>query len=525
MSETSTEPKEIAVQLESHATPPQETPQQRYATLHRAIERGLDSDEIWRELADISLKLGHADEAVACLRRIRNSAVHKIVESHLARIGVLPDPSTQHAVRRPHTVVPAASNAGPTGKQPAAWTEPPGLRDHVVDALQYLFHQHMPWLVLVTTLAFPLLVGLGGFLTIGGSPLLLAAIAAIPGVCVVAVVGAMGRQILLASSGGSADVPSLPELGQLVVDARRFLADTGLVVGSLIAPSIVAMALGVPLTTAVPCLLTGAFFAPLAWALRQVRGDVRALSPVTLLRGVARGGPSYFALVPVCWILFAPAAITGSLIFDRPIWVQVAAIGPLCVVPLFVASRLLGTWLDTKRLDLAGVLLAAKATTAAKPPQATPSSETTTAETQPRAPRRPEALEDFRPPKVKRPLVAPAPAAPVGPAAPAAKPRTAAPAAQQPRPQRPPATRADSPAPAAARPPQPARPKATPKAAAEPQPMAKPAGASRTTPRAIEGRKPSHGLDDLPDLTQMPGAVVLTGSDRQRHGAAAQTRH
>ena len=38
-------------------------PEQRRATLHRAIERGLDSDELWKELAEVSLELGYDDEA------------------------------------------------------------------------------------------------------------------------------------------------------------------------------------------------------------------------------------------------------------------------------------------------------------------------------------------------------------------------------------------------------------------------------------------------------------------------------
>ena len=71
-------------------------------------------------------------------------------------------------------------------------------------------HQHMPWLVLTTMLAFPLVVGLGGFLTAGGSPLLLAAIAALPGLTVLVIVAAMGHEILRSSSSGESDVPNLP---------------------------------------------------------------------------------------------------------------------------------------------------------------------------------------------------------------------------------------------------------------------------------------------------------------------------
>ena len=45
-----------------------------------------------------------------------------------------------------------------------------------------------------------------------------------------------------------------------------------------------------------------------------------------------------------------------------------------------------------------------------------------------------------------------------------------------------------------------------------PQPVAK----------AIEGREPQRTImDDTPDLSNMPGAIVVSGKDRERSGAAA----
>jgi hypothetical protein len=374
------------VQLESHATPPQESPQLRYAALHRAIERGLDSDEIWKDLADICLELGHQDEAVRCLRRMPDGTLRRVLESRLTRLGLVSAPAPARprgeAVAKAnaanHATAPAASDAGPEADStPAARDrfDASSLREHMADAVQFVFQQHMPWLVLLTTLAFPLVVGLGGFLTAGGSPLLLAGLAAVPGLCVLAVVGAMGRLTLLDSSQGSCDVPAIPELGRLVTEAKRFLVDAVLVLGSLLAPSVIALALGAPLAPTLPGLLLGAFFTPLAWGLRQVRGDFGALSPVTLLRGAGRTGVAYVALAAVCWGLFAPAALVAFAVFGRPVWVQIAVIGPLTVLPLFVASRLVGTWLDVMRLELGFVLLgpnarnrsAAAATPAAAP--------------------------------------------------------------------------------------------------------------------------------------------------------------
>lgn len=471
------------MQLESHATPPRESPQQRYANLHRALERGLDSDELWKELAEVSLAIGHGDEAVRCMRRIRGEATRLALETRLARLGVL----AKHPDASP-TAAPAASHAG-TG--PAGPHDEHTLRDHVVDAFQYLFHQHMPWLVLVTTLAFPVVVGVGGFLTAGGSPLLLTAIAAIPGLCVVALVGAMGRQILLASAEGTGDVPQVPGLGALALAARQFFIDAGLVLGSLLGPSLLALWLGAPWTSAVPGLLIGAFFVPMAWALRHLHANWDALSPVTLLRAVARSGFSYCGIAGVTCAMFAPAALISWAAFGRPVWVQIAIIGPLCVLPLFLCSRLLGTWLDAKRAAIGGPRQARKPQAKAAPaPAAAPvapvapvAAKAAAKGPTPRQLRRPQTLEQFKAPVVGR---------------------TAAPA---------------RPAPAAA----PARPKAQAPAAPAPAPAPAPTpSARRAAPRAIEGRGPTPRAGEPAANVDAAGRVVVSGADRQRLGAATR---
>ncbi len=487
------------MQLESHATPPQETPQQRYASLHRAIERGLDSDELWKELAEVSLGIGHEDEAVRCSRRIRNDTTRLALESRLARLGLASAPSQPGGE---HAAAPAASDAGDRDELRAQ----PGLGAHVLDAFQFLVHQHMPWLVLATTLSFPLLFGVGGFLTTGDSPLLLAALAAVPGLCMLALVGAMHRQILAASAESSGDVPPIPGFGVLVDDARRFFVDGVLVVGSLVGPSLVGVWLGAPWSTTAPGLVIGAFFAPMAWALRHLRGDLTALSPVHLLRGVARTGTSYLGLTAVVLALALPATAVALCIFDRPVWIQIAMLGPLVVLPSFVAARLLGTWIDAHRSALG--MTASPASAPAPAPaasQPTPSQPTPAAPA-PRTPRRPEALESFRAPSVKTTTNAASPTRTraTAPAKPVAK-RILAAAASSPAPA--------APARAPARAPAPAAPAATAAGPLDPK--------ATKAPRAIEGRKPSR-LTDAPDLSHMPGATVVSGTERQLHGAASR---
>lgn len=481
------------MQLESHATPQRESPQQRYANLHRAIERGLDSDELWKELADVSLTIGHGDEAVRCMRRIRNDATRFALGSRLQRLGLIAAADARTASGKGS----AAAASGPGhGRSGDDYT----LRDHAVDALQYLFHQHMPWLVLLTTLAFPLVVGVGGFLTAGGSPLLLTAIAALPGLCVVSLVGAMGRQVLLASAEGNGDVPPVPGFSELIAAAKTFLFDATLVLGSLILPSVLAMRFGAPATTALPGLMIGAFFVPMAWALRHLHGDLDALSPVTLVRAIARCGTSYIGIAAMFGALFLPAAGVAWLASGRAaVWVQIAIIGPLCVVPLFLGSRLLGTWLDQKRLVIGGSRrrvkpaaeapkpAAAAATRQPRPTAKAPTPAPATAKAPAaaagavaRRPRRPESLEQFR-----------------------------APVAGQSQPRR-----------AAARPPMPPT-----------------APTPRTTSRSIEGRVPAarapeasaraHATPPARAAQRSPAMtptdrVVVSGAERARMGAAAR---
>ncbi|MCC7061836.1 MAG: hypothetical protein IT456_03470 [Planctomycetes bacterium] len=550
------------MQLESHATPPPaDTPQQRRAALHRAIQRGLDSDEVWRDLAEVCLELGFDDEASRCVRRIHNPTARLALESKLSRKGRLgtgvqrsasPGGHSGPPGHSGHSTAPAASNAGPQGNAAAepARTRPDrfeiaGLSEHLTDAVQFLFVQHMPWLVLLTTLAFPLVVGLGGFLTAGNCPLSLAALAALPGLCVLAVVGATGRRILVDSSRGGTEVPAVDSLGPLLRDARHFLVDAALVLGSLLGPSVVALALGAPLTTTLPGLFIGLFFTPLAWGLRQVRRDLGALSPVTLLRGVKRCGLGYVGLAVLCVGMFTPAGLVTWAVFGRPVWVQIAVIGPLCVVPLFVASRLLGTWLDSMRLELGAVLIGNQDH---QPRNARAfvdkSVAAGTSPTQPRQLRRPDALAHFEAPKTTakpvrggsaaptakssaRPAPARTPATAGKPTKPAARKAGTARAASQPAP-------VPSPARSPVPPPAPAPARAAAKAARpttaaskRPAPPAAPAPqtAPSPEPRAIEGRSPRRpAMADTPDLSTMPGAVVVSGQERVKQGAAARPR-
>lgn len=366
--------------LESHATPLGESPQQRYASLHRAIERGLASDELWAELATVCESLGNRGEAVHCLHRIHADAMRTRVER--AVLGFETRPADLH------TEAPAASNAGSRDRAPATrrlQERPPSVADHLVDAVQFLGQGQMPGLALSAMLAFPLVVIVGGVLSAGTSPLLLAGVAALPGLCVLAVVAGMAHEILIRGSEGEGDAPGLPGPGQLLAGALRFVTDLGAVASLCLGPAALALVVGAPAWLSLPASAIGALTAPLMFALRQVRGDWRSCSPGFVWRALRRAGRGYPIVAYAASLAFAPAAGVSLLISDQPIWIQIACAGPLLVLPLFATARLLGTWLDSHRKSLGPLLETGDSVTTAPPPRR---STTARPSHQQRAPRR-----------------------------------------------------------------------------------------------------------------------------------------
>ena len=474
------------MQLESHATPFGGSPQQRYATLHRSIERGLDSDDIWFELALVSAQLGHPGEAICCAARVINPARRAQAEQALQdyserSTAVTDQPDNDSSIdQRGSTKARTVSNARSTKANPEA-DKPPRVVDHLVDAGQYLMHQHMPWLVLSTMLAFPLVIGLGGALTAGASPLLLAAIAALPGLSVLMIVAAMGHEILRNSSAGESDVPSLPELPKLIRDSRNFLLDAALVLALFFAAPIMLSLAGTPTLLMLPGLAIGAFFAPLTFALRQIRGDMRTFSPAFLTRAVRRCGRGYMMIAAAITLAFVPAALVATAVIAYPVWVQIAIVGPLCVLPTFATARVLGTWLDAHRESLGYLMLGP--TDTLQHPATTGAGSSPKKRTQPRHLRRPNARKQFQTPNVTN-----------------------------------------------------GKPSGRPRPAVRPASAFAEKSLGRGEARAIEGRRPatriaaespststqSTAKNDLPDVTGIPGAVLVSGTDRERKGAASR---
>lgn len=485
------------MQLENIATPQEDsTPQLRYASLHRTVERGMASDDVLRELVEICLQLGHTDEAVRVHATMKAGAARDHVGALLARRGLIaraPDPRTADDM-----------DVEESGE--------PSIAEHALDAVQYLCQGHMPAVALLTMLAFPIVVGVGGFLTSGGSPWLFAGLATLPGLCVLGVVGAMGRQIFLQSAEGEEEIPAIPAPAEMVRAAKRYLTDVLIVLGAYVAPSLTLLWFSAPLVSSLPGLVIGMFLTPIALILRQIRGDFGALSPVALVRGIGCCS-GYFRVAATFWAAFGPAALAFWQSLGHAVWLQIAIVGPLAVLPMFGTARLLGTFTELHRTRL-GLLLYPSGQVSK--PAATPGSKPAA----PSAPTHPKKAQIGKPQFGRRmtqrqhthtPLQHRKHEAPATGALGNMLTQFSAPAAPQfgePR-----AAQFDAPAPKAAAPAAPPAPKApAPRAPARPPakapPRPAPAPAPAATPPAKLPPKPSHLARKAEDSTPQPGNLA-----------------
>lgn len=480
------------MQLDNITTPSAEqTPELRYASLHRAVERGMASDEVLRQLVEICLQLGHVDEALRVHATMNPGAARDLVTSRLIRKGVLDADS-------------------PPDEQPRSKSaDSPVLKEHVIDAIQYLSQSYMPAVALMTMLAFPIIVGLGGFLTAGGSPWLFAALAAVPGICVLGVTGAMGRQIFIEAAAGQSTLSPMPSASEIVNLAKRYLVDFTLVFVILVAPSLMAIYFGMPLVSSLPCLLLGMFVFPSALILRQLRGDFRAIAPVPVMRAIF-ACHGYAGFAGTYWLAFAPAGFAMWASLGHATWLQISVVGPLAVLPTFATARLLGTFTNLHRDRLVPLLDSAV-------PVKTSARTTTTAYKAP-----PRAPHPRHTPLNKRNESA----APAKHSAPAARPVEKPAASRAFHSQLPPAmrmrvqpqtTKIEGRAPQ-----RPAAPTQQAQRAAAPaqqtqRPTAPPTAKTRPVVAAVEPHKFGG-----PDLSGLPGAKLISASERERLGAASR---
>ena len=407
-------------------------------------------DPTWSELVSVCIRLSKPTEALEALHHIRDQSLRTRAGGLLMRHGLM----SKHHAKAYH---PAATQ---TTRIATSFSEEIG------DAFRLLFVDHMPLTVMVITMIFPVVIGLGGALTAGSNSLLLPLIALIPALSALGMVGALGRQILLEASRGLTEPPALPGLKLLATDACRFLVDGILLSALTLGPGIfLCQFTEVSLTTKVVGLSFGALFLPMAMAVRQVCEDWRALNPMLLIPAISKGGLPYLLTVGIGALMRSPAVAALILTMGTEIYLQISVIGPLSVVPLFVISRLLGRVLDLRRNSLGDLvdMPALRATQELK----------TTSEHQTRRPAM-RARTKARRPRLNAP----------------AHPETAKKASWKPE-------EIDS---------------------VVPDPLGLLAvDVSEMHSQAIVG-------EVCPDLTKLPGACVLTGKDREDAGAASDMK-
>ena len=224
----------------------------------------------------------------------------------------------------------------------------PSFKEELSGAFRFLFEDHMPLTVMITALTFPLVVGLGGFLTQGTNELLLPVIALVPILSVVALVCALSRKIMVEAAAGMDEPPAIPEFGSLIRHATRFLVDSAVMAVVFLGPAVGCFFHGTPREVTVAVLVLGIILLPMALVLRQVRNDWRTFWPPTLLEAIFNGGIPYLGALIVAALLFVPAVVVGIATLGSELYLQVSFAGPLLAMPLFVASRFTGRVLSNR---------------------------------------------------------------------------------------------------------------------------------------------------------------------------------
>lgn len=541
-------------------TPPDQTPQLRYATLHRTIERGIVSSSTWAELVQVCLQLRYIEEARRALDNVSDPERRVYFERLLARIDGTDVPPLPTAAADPHSARPAsaahAAHAahprrgharhlhGGTMTKPSngAGQDRPLLREpfseEILDSFRYLFLEHMPLTVIVATMTFPLVLGLGGFLTAGSPFFLFPAIALLPGLCVLGLVGALGRRILLDASKGIDDPPRVPELGVLAREGAGTLRDFAALAAVFLGPGALLVLLDAPTAPKLLTLLLGGALLPTAMLLRQMTPDWRALSPNFLFPAFVRGGVEHLAATGVIVGLFVPATIAAFATLGSHMYLQVSVIGPLSVAPLFIAARLLGRVVDRNREQLAPLFgeLTEPQPPAPEPPSGGQRGAAVSRQQASRAAE--EHLLSLRQRLLKAEWNGAENASQSRPTAQRATPAAAAhptlAASQRAHPEASTQNRAAAAPQPRAQSRRPANPTSQPGAAPQPQQQqrAKPAAAKSAAAKSLRARPnlpPVPGApgvigDPIQDLTKLPGVCTVTGSDREAVGAASGCR-
>ncbi len=318
------------------APPPEQTAQQRYASLHRALEKGMATDVTWAQLCAVCIKLNRLDEALNAYHRVQNVRERRSLRHDLTRRGV-------QVAEVPVQVRLATDES----QSP--------VRDAFEDAVHFLANDHMPVTLMALTAVFPLVVGAGG-LMMRGNPTALVAVVAIPALLVTALLFALMRNVMIQAADGIDDAPRIPRARNFLPDAGRMLRDVVTAAAATIGPLLIASLCGAPSSLQLVLFLYALVFTPLAVATRTVHQSWRALAPHNILLAAVHTRQTYFAIGAAATLLLAPGAICWLVAPTESMVLRLALVGPLATAPLIVAARLLGTYTNLNQNELLTLL-------------------------------------------------------------------------------------------------------------------------------------------------------------------------
>ena len=237
-------------ELPSHA----ESPEKRYVCLHRTIEQGHATDRSWSELSAVCYRLGYVTEAIKRAQEITDPAIRHRTEMRLVHKGVMRRPTSPPKAKVQRSPGQGSSSGdGRSSEDDRSTAVSTSFREEVTDSFAYLFLEHIPYTVIAITLVFPLVIGVGGMLTAGTDAWVFPAIALLPVLFMIVLVGALARQILLDTTNGLTDPPPINELPRLAVSAFSFVRDSAIVALALTAPGILILFLDTSIGLLMSC--------------------------------------------------------------------------------------------------------------------------------------------------------------------------------------------------------------------------------------------------------------------------------
>jgi len=306
---------------------------ERYARLNRLVERGDATGASRQQLIRVCTQLGKRDEAIAAFHSIEDPDLRRTIRPELARLGWVEARNAPDEIQA-LMVTDASLN--------------PSLREKVEDGVRFLGDGGMRMKVLIGTVAFPIVLSLGGVLASTTDFFLVQLIAVLPVLLVVGTMGALGRHVLITTIEGHDDSTGLPEFPQLIRESWEFLVDFAVLCTVFLGPVAALVWLGDPLM-GLPLAVVAGLFMPLTTALRLTGTPWRRLTPGRLMSAVRRLSPAYLAVAGTVVLLLAPAILVLSLTAGMPALVVLSVTGPLAVAPALVATRILGLTLHYER--------------------------------------------------------------------------------------------------------------------------------------------------------------------------------